>query len=85
MSDDTDTVQPVEIDPLVEAVDAAYAEAGFVPEPGERGRGVDFTEAIYNLVTASRVASEAGEPYRAMTMAHVVRFAWPALRLAPAA
>jgi hypothetical protein len=62
--------------PLIEALRAGHA-AGVLYSPTPEADGY----SIYNLVTASREASEVGETDRETTMAHVVRFAWPALRL----
>jgi len=65
--------------PLAEALRAGH-EAGVLYSPTHEADAF----SIYNLVTASREASEGGEADRATTMAHVVRFAWPALRLGDA-
>ena len=62
--------------PLIEALRAGHA-AGVLYSPTPEADGY----SIYNFVNASREASEVGETDRATTMAHVVRFAWPALRL----
>jgi|KBSSwiStaDraftv2_1062776.scaffolds.fasta_scaffold352230_1 AcrR family transcriptional regulator len=62
--------------PLIEALRAGHA-AGVLHSPTPEADGF----SLYNLVNASREASDGGETDRATTMAHVVRFAWPALRL----
>ena len=62
--------------PLIDALRAGH-ETGVLSSPTP----VVDAYSIYNLVTAGREASEVGETDRATAMAHVVRFAWPALRL----
>jgi AcrR family transcriptional regulator len=62
--------------PLVEALRAGH-EAGVLHSPTPTADAY----SIYDLVSARHEALDDGEPDRAATYAHVVRFAWPALRL----
>jgi AcrR family transcriptional regulator len=62
--------------PLVEALRAGH-DAGVLYSPTPEADAY----SIHDLVTASRQASDIGFRNREAMRAHVVRFAWPALRL----
>jgi hypothetical protein len=63
--------------PLVEVLRAGH-EAGVLYSPTPEADAY----AIHDLVTSSRAAIDVGTRDREATRAHVVRFVWPALRLA---